>query len=28
VLASLLSQHDQVRHLAGKVTEDLRDEPH
>ncbi len=26
VLASLLSQHDQVRHLAGKVTEDLRDE--
>ncbi|MGB3550365.1 MAG: hypothetical protein WA993_06725 [Candidatus Binatus sp.] len=27
VLASLLSQHDQVRHLAGKVTEDLRDEP-
>ncbi len=28
VLASLLSQHAQVRHLAGKVTEDLRDEPH
>jgi hypothetical protein len=27
VLASLLSQHDQVRHLAGKVTEDLRNEP-
>ncbi len=27
VLASLLSQHDQVRHLAGKVTEDLRSEP-
>ncbi len=27
MLASLLSQHDQVRHLAGKVTEDLRDEP-
>ena len=27
VLASLLSQHDQVRHLAGKVTEDLKDEP-
>jgi len=26
VLASLLSQHDQVRHFAGKVTEDLRDE--
>jgi hypothetical protein len=26
VLASLLSQHDQVRHLAGKVTEDLKDE--
>jgi len=26
VLASLLSQHDQVRHLAGKVTEDLHDE--
>jgi hypothetical protein len=26
ILASLLSQHDQVRHLAGKVTEDLRDE--
>jgi hypothetical protein len=25
-LASLLSQHDQVRHLAGKVTEDLKDE--
>ncbi len=27
VLAALLSQHDQVRHLAGKVTEDLRNEP-
>ncbi len=27
MLASLLSQHDQVRHLAGKVTEDLRNEP-
>jgi len=27
MLASLLSQHDQVRHLAGKVTEDLKDEP-
>lgn len=27
VLASLLSQHDQVRHLAGKVTEDLKGEP-
>ena len=26
-LASLLSQHDQVRHLAGKVTEDLKTEP-
>jgi hypothetical protein len=26
-LAALLSQHDQVRHLAGKVTEDLKDEP-
>ena len=26
-LASLLSQHDQVRHLAGKVTEDLKNEP-
>ena len=26
VLASLLSQHDQVKHLAGKVTEDLRAE--
>ena len=26
VLASLLSQHDRVRHLAGKVTEDLRAE--
>ena len=26
VLASLLSQHDQVRHLAGKVTEDLKNE--
>lgn len=28
VLASLLSQHAQVRHLAGKVTEDLHEEPH
>lgn len=27
VLASLLSQHDQVRHLAGKVVEDLKSEP-
>jgi hypothetical protein len=27
LLASLLSQHDQVKHLAGKVTEDLRAEP-
>jgi hypothetical protein len=27
VLASLMSQHDQVRHLAGKVSEDLRNEP-
>ena len=27
VLASLISQHDQVRHLAGKVTEDLKTEP-
>ena len=27
VLASLLSQHDQVRHLAGKVIEDLKKEP-
>lgn len=27
VLASLLSLHDQVRHLAGKVTEDLKNEP-
>jgi hypothetical protein len=27
MLASLLSQHDQVRHLAGKVTEDLKNEP-
>jgi hypothetical protein len=26
VLASLLSQHDQVRHLAGRVTEDLKNE--
>jgi len=26
-LAALLSQHDQVRHLTGKVTEDLKDEP-
>jgi hypothetical protein len=26
MLASLLSQHDQVRHLAGKVNEDLRAE--
>ena len=26
VLASLISQHDQVKHLAGKVTEDLRGE--
>jgi hypothetical protein len=26
-LAALLSQHAQVRHLAGKVTEDLRNEP-
>jgi hypothetical protein len=25
-LAALLSQHDQVRHLAGKVSEDLRNE--
>jgi hypothetical protein len=25
-LAALLSEHDQVRHLAGKVTEDLRNE--
>ena len=28
MLASLRSQHDRVRHLAGKVTEDLRAEPH
>jgi hypothetical protein len=27
MLASLLSQHDQVRHLAGKVAEDLKSEP-
>ncbi len=27
VLATLVSQHDQVRHLAGKVTEDLKTEP-
>jgi hypothetical protein len=27
ILASLLSQHDRVRHLAGKVAEDLKDEP-
>ncbi|HEV2170655.1 MAG TPA: hypothetical protein VGR40_06890 [Candidatus Binatus sp.] len=27
VLASLLSQHDQVRHWAGKVIEDLKSEP-
>ena len=27
MLAALLSQHDQVRHLAGKVTEDLKNEP-
>jgi hypothetical protein len=27
MLASLLSQHDQVRHLAGKVSEDLKNEP-
>ena len=27
MLAALLSQHDQVRHLAGKVTEDLKTEP-
>jgi hypothetical protein len=26
VLASLISQHDRVKHLAGKVTEDLRAE--
>ena len=26
-LASLLSQHDQVRHLAGRVSEDLKNEP-
>jgi len=26
ILAALLSQHAQVRHLAGKVTEDLRNE--
>jgi len=26
ILASLLSQHAQVRHLAGKVTEDLKNE--
>jgi len=26
VLASLVSQHDQVRHLAGKVSEDLKNE--
>jgi hypothetical protein len=26
VLASLLSQHDQVRHWAGKVSEDLKSE--
>jgi hypothetical protein len=26
-LAALLSQHDQVRHLAGKVSEDLKGEP-
>jgi hypothetical protein len=26
-LASLLSQHDQVRHLAGRVIEDLKSEP-
>ena len=25
-LASLISQHDRVKHLAGKVTEDLRAE--
>ena len=28
MLASLRSQHDQVSHLAGKVTEDLRAEAH
>lgn len=28
VLASLITQHDQVKHLAGKVAEDLRTEPH
>ena len=28
VLASLISQHDRVKHLAGKVTEDLRAEEH
>jgi len=28
VLVSLLSKHDQVKHLAGKVTEDLRAEAH
>ncbi len=28
MLASLLSQHDRVKHLAGKVTEDLRAEAH
>ena len=27
MLAALLSQHDQVRHLAGKVIEDLKSEP-
>ena len=27
ILASVLSQHDQVRHLAGKVSEDLKSEP-
>jgi hypothetical protein len=27
MLAALLSQHDQVRHLAGKVSEDLKSEP-
>jgi hypothetical protein len=27
VLAALISQHAQVRHFAGKVTEDLKNEP-
>ena len=28
VLAQLIAQHDQVKHLAGKVNEDLRAEAH